>query len=103
MRPELCQEIGCLNLAMVNEVAMAIEMEPMLKVEIKKAQQEDEKLKEIQQLIKENKTSDFNEDDHGTLWFGKWICVPNLKSIRELILREAHDSVYSINPGSTKM
>jgi hypothetical protein len=103
MRPELCQEIGCLNLAMVNEVAMAIEMEPTLKAEIKKAQKEDEKLKEIPQLIKENKTSDFPEDDHGTLWLGKQICIPNIKFIRELILWEAHDSAYSIHPGSTKM
>jgi hypothetical protein len=82
---------------------MAVEMEPMLEAEIRKAQLEDEKLKEVRQLIKENKTSDFTEDDHGTLWLGKRICIPNLKSIRELILQEAHDSAYSIHPRSTKM
>jgi hypothetical protein len=103
MRPELRQEIGYLNLAMVDETAMRIEMEPMLKVEIRKARVEDEKLKEIWQLIKENMASDFTEDNHGTLWLGKRICVPNLKSIQELILWEAHDSAYSIHPGSTKM
>jgi hypothetical protein len=27
----------------------------------------------------------------------------NLKPIKELILRETHDSTYSIHPGSTKM
>jgi hypothetical protein len=32
---------------MVNEVAIAVEVEPMLKAVIKKAQLEDEKLKEI--------------------------------------------------------
>ena len=42
-------------------------------------------------------------DDQGTVWFGKRICVPEVKSIRESILREAHDSAYSIHPGSTKM
>jgi hypothetical protein len=78
-------------------------MEPMLKAKIRKAQLEDERLKEIWQLIKENKTSDFTEDDHGTLWLGKQICVPNLKPIRELILQEAHESAYSIHPGNTKM
>jgi hypothetical protein len=103
MKPVLCQEIGYLNLAIVIEAAMAVEMEPMLKAEIWKAQLEDEKLKEVRQLIKENKTSDFTEDDHGTLWLGKRICIPNLKSIRELILQEAHDSAYSIHPRSTKM
>jgi hypothetical protein len=103
MKPDLRQEIGYINLAMVNEIVMAVEMEPMLEAEIRKAQQEDEKLKEIRQLIKENKTSNFIEDSHGTLWLGKQICVPNLNSIRELIFREAHDSAYSIHPSSTKM
>jgi hypothetical protein len=37
MRPELCQEFGHLNLAMVHETAMAIEMEPTLEAEIRKA------------------------------------------------------------------
>jgi hypothetical protein len=60
-------------------------------------------LKEIRQLIWDNKTSDFSEDSQGTLWLGKQICVPNLKLIKELILREAHGSAYSIHPGSTKM
>jgi hypothetical protein len=54
-------------------------------------------------LIQDNKTSDFSEDREGTLWLGKWICVPNLKPIKESILREAHDSAYSIHPGTTKM
>jgi hypothetical protein len=67
-----------------------------------KAQLKDEKLKEIRQLIKENKTSDFTEDDNGTLWLEKRICVPNMIPIQELILWEAHDSACSIHPGSTK-
>ena len=29
--------------------------------------------------------------------------MPEVKSIREAILREAHDSTYSIHSGSTKM
>jgi hypothetical protein len=51
----------------------------------------------------ENKTSDFTKDDNRTLWLGKRICVSNLKPIWELILWEAHDSVYSIHPDRTKM
>ncbi|WVZ84301.1 hypothetical protein U9M48_031349 [Paspalum notatum var. saurae] len=31
------------------------------------------------------------------------ICVPNVDSIRKLILSEANDTAYSIHPGSTKM
>jgi hypothetical protein len=88
---------------MVNEARVAMEVELTLEVEIREGQLEDAKLKEIRQLIQDNKTSDFSEDSQGTLWLGKWICVPNLKPIKELILKEAHDPTYSIHPGSTKM
>jgi hypothetical protein len=88
---------------MVSEAKVAMEVEPTLEVEIREVQLEDAKLKEIRQLIRDNKTIDFSEDSQGTLWVGKWICVPNLKPIKESILREAHDSAYSIHPGSTKM
>jgi hypothetical protein len=54
-------------------------------------------------LIRDNKTSDFSEDSQGTSWLGKQICVRNLKPIKESILREAHDSPYSIHRGSTNM
>ena len=45
----------------------------------------------------------FHMDDNGTLWFGKRLCVPKDKAIREAILHEAHESAYFIHPGSTKM
>jgi hypothetical protein len=103
MPPELWREIEYLKLGMVNEVKVTMEVEPTLEVEIQVGQLEDAKLKEIWQLIRDNKTSDFSKDSQGTLWLGKWICVPNLKPIKELILREAHDSAYSIHPGIAKM
>jgi hypothetical protein len=103
MQPELQREIEYLNLGMVIEAKETMEVEPTLETKILEGQLEDAKLKEIRQLIRDNKTSDFSEDSHGTLWLGKWICVPNLKHIKELILREAHDSAYSILPCSTKM
>ena len=49
------------------------------------------------------KALDFIEDDQGTVWFRKSICVPDIDSLCELILKEAHDSDYSIHHGSTKM
>ena len=64
---------------------------------------EDEKIKEIVELITIGKALGFRLDDQGIVWFEKRICVPEIKSIQEMILREAHDSAYSIRPGSTKM
>jgi hypothetical protein len=56
---------------MVNETTMAVEVEPTLDSKIRKAQLEDEKLREIRQLIKDNKTSDFTEDNNKSLSLGK--------------------------------
>jgi hypothetical protein len=37
------------------------------------------------------------------VWFKDRLCVPNIKSIWELILKEAHEIAYSILPGSEKV
>ncbi|WVZ58247.1 hypothetical protein U9M48_008533, partial [Paspalum notatum var. saurae] len=71
--------------------------------EIREHQKHDEKLQEIRELLKIGKAPHFREDEHGTLWYKNRICVPNVDSIRKLILSEAHDTAYSIHPGSTKM
>jgi hypothetical protein len=68
MPSELRREIEYLNLGMVNETRVAMEVEPTLEAEIQEGQLEDAKLKEIRQLIRHNKTSDFSEDRQGTLW-----------------------------------
>jgi hypothetical protein len=82
MPTELRREIKYLNLGMVNETRVAMEVEPTLEAEIQEGQLGDAKLKEIRQLVQDNKTSDFSEDSQGTLWLGKRICVPNQKPIK---------------------
>jgi hypothetical protein len=61
---------------MVNEATIVVDVEPTLEAEIRKAQLEDEKLRVIRQLIKENKTSDLTEDGNRTLWLGKTVIHP---------------------------
>jgi hypothetical protein len=82
---------------------VTVELEPTLEREIKEAQKNDEKISEIRQLILEGRGKDFWEDAEGVIWFKDRLCVPNVQSIRELILQEAHESDYSIHPGSEKM
>jgi hypothetical protein len=43
------------------------------------------------------------EDDEGVLWYKGRIYVPNVKELKDNILREAHESAYSIHPGGNKM
>jgi hypothetical protein len=61
------------------------------------------KIQEIKDLITEGRGPEFMEDEQGTVWFKDRICVPDIESLRETILKEAHDTDYSIHPGSTKM
>jgi hypothetical protein len=68
IRPELHKEIKYHNLATVNGTTVTMEVEPTLEAEIQKDPLEDAKLKEIRQLIKDNKTNTFSEDSRGTLW-----------------------------------
>jgi hypothetical protein len=63
----------------------------------------DAKIQEIKDLIIEGRGPEFTEDEQGTIWFKDKICVPDIESLRETILKEAYDSDYSIHPGSTKM
>jgi hypothetical protein len=102
MSNELCAEIEHLNLGItINEVELVIEH--VLEQKIRKGQLIDDKIKEIVRNIPKGKALGFYLDDKGTLWFGKQLCVPEDKAIREVILCEAHESAYSIHPGSTKM
>jgi hypothetical protein len=93
-----------LNLGMLNNMeATVMEVESTLEQEIHKGQESDEKIKEIKTLISLGKASYFTEDEQGTIWFKNRICVPEIEHLCQLILGEAHDSAYSIHPGSTKM
>jgi hypothetical protein len=104
MSQELSWEMEQLNLSILNNMeATVMEVESTLEEEIHKGQESDEKIKEIKTQISLGKALDFTEDYQGTIWFKKRICAPEIEHLRQLILREAHDSANSIHPGSTKM
>jgi hypothetical protein len=94
---KLCEEFDKFNLRIIaNTEAMEIEVGSSLLQEIQRDQLEDEKVQEIKRNIKEEKSSGFSEGDEGVLWYKGRICVPIVKELKDKILREAHDSVYSM-------
>jgi hypothetical protein len=96
---ELAKEFDRLNLGFLNNTqGVTIELEPTLEQDIRKGQNDDEKINEIWW-----KGPYFREDAEGVVWFKDRLCVPDITSIRELILKEAHGTAYSIHPGSEKM
>jgi hypothetical protein len=46
---------------------------------------------------------DFKIADDGVLRYRGRLCVPDNLDIRDIILKKAHRSLYTIHPGSTKM
>jgi hypothetical protein len=101
---ELCEEFHKLNLRIItNTEAMEMEVGSNLFQEIRRGELEDEKVHEIKCNIREEKSHGFSEDDEGVLGYKGMICVPNIKELKDKILREAHESAYSIHPGGNKM
>jgi hypothetical protein len=101
---ELAKEFDRLSLGFLNNTqGVAIELEPTLEQDIRKGQKGDEKINKIRQLIIDGKGPDFREDVEGVVWFKDRLFVPDIKPYQELILKEPHETAYSIQPGSEKM
>jgi hypothetical protein len=104
MSYELAKEFDRLSLGFLNNTqGVTIELEPTVEQDIRKGQKDVEKINDIRQLIIDGKVQDFHEDAEGVVWFKDRLCVPDIKSIQELILKEAQETAYSIHPASEKM
>jgi hypothetical protein len=80
----------------------SLEVKPMLEDLIRKAQRLDTKTTGLMERARKEQLSDFRTDEEGVLWFKNCLYVPKGEA-REVLLDEAHNSVYSIHPGTTKM
>jgi hypothetical protein len=71
--------------------------------QIMEAQKDDDDLIKFKSQTRENKAPDFRVDQYETLWFKKRLCVTEQGHFKNTIMDEAHNSVYSIHLGATKM
>jgi hypothetical protein len=100
----LCDEFQKLEMGMVKEGYLgALIVKSDLYDQIKEAQKNNKSMARIHALMNEGKAQCFSCDDQGVLFFGKHIVVPKDHNLRRLILDEAHNSQFSIHPGSTKI
>jgi hypothetical protein len=101
---ELCEEFDKLNLRIVANIEdTEMEVGSNLLQVIRRDQVEDEKIQEIKRNIKKERSPGLSEDEEGVLWYKGRICVPNVKELKDKILREAHESAFSIHLGGNKM
>jgi hypothetical protein len=100
----LCDEFWKLEMGMVMEGYLgALIIKSELYYQIKEAQKNNKGMARIRTLMKEGKAQCFSCDDQGVLFFWKRIVMSKDHNLRRLILDKAHNSQFSIHPGSTKI
>ncbi|KAK1660330.1 hypothetical protein QYE76_048489 [Lolium multiflorum] len=103
-QPSLYEEFEQFRLELVSEGYLAsIELQPTLISQIKEAQKGNASIDGIKSQIAARKAPGFTEDEAGVLWYNGRLCVPADSELKQVILKEAHDTLYSIHPGGTKM
>ena len=104
LHSELRKGVIQLNLVLCDSMTTkTLEVTPTLVAEVKEAQTQDAEIRIIKEKIRQGKAEHFHRDDQEVLLFKNRICVPDQNNLRQQILREAHESAYSIHPGGTKM
>ena len=77
--------------------------EPSLVVGVKEGQHLDPVLMELKDSVLVKMNESFALGDHDILRYQDRLCVPNVDDLETMIIVEAHESKYSIHPGSTNM
>nr|XP_025678872.1 uncharacterized protein LOC112778800 [Arachis hypogaea] len=70
---------------------------------IQKAQQDEQKLQQLFQPVGGKRLGEFTKDDEWLWRYKGGICIPNVGNLSQDLLSKAHNSGFSIHPGSTKM
>jgi hypothetical protein len=101
---DLCRGLRDLSLEVVPTGFVAsLVIQPTLMDRIQEAQKDDKEIEKIRNALKEGKASGCSEDEQGTLWFEKQVCVANDPNLRKIIFQEAHETPYSIHSRNTNM
>lgn len=95
---KLQHDLEHLNLGIVEHgFVAALEAQPTLVDQIRAAQVNDPEIAELKKNMRVGKARDFHEDEHGTMWLGERLCVPDDKELKDLILTEAHQTVMFVS------
>ena len=78
-------------------------IKPNLLARIKNLQAKENKLQGVSKLIHEVLTIEFHLNSKGLLWLQDRFCVPKNQGLRNEIMTKAHNNVFSVHPGSTKV
>ena len=103
-QPLLHEEFRKLNLHIFPQGFLStLVVKPNLTDQIIAAQKRDKGIFRIKENIVSGVAKCFSMDERGVVFFENRLVVPKKQHLRQLILKEAHESPLTIHPGSTKM
>jgi hypothetical protein len=104
MDHSLCHELEKLNIEIVKQGQLTnVTVESTIKDQITSAQRKNSGIAHIKERVRSGQQTDFSIDDTDVLWFKNWLVVLKVLELRQLILDEAHNTRFSIHPGSNKI
>jgi hypothetical protein len=78
-------------------------VESTIKDQIISTQRKNSGIAHIKEKVRTSQHTNFSIDDTDVLWFKNRLVVSKIPELRQLILDEAHNTRFSIHPGSNKM
>ena len=76
---------------------------PKLKKMMIKAQKNDVKLQQSVQLVTNGYSTDYSIEEDGGLYYKTRLCVSNVSELRNKLMYESHNTVFTMHPGGNKM
>jgi len=99
----LANQFVILDVSEPNRVLACVVSRSSLYDRIRERQYDDPYLLLLKDTVRHSNAKEVTIGDDGALRMQARLCVPNVDGLREMILREAHNSRFSIHPGTAKM
>jgi hypothetical protein len=92
-QPKLYEELEEFGLELVGNGFLAnIELKPTLFDQVKDTQVGNESIEGIKRRMDREEIRGFTVDSERVLWYNGRLCVPNVEDLKQLMLKESHDT-----------
>ncbi|GKD32904.1 hypothetical protein Tco_1248413, partial [Tanacetum coccineum] len=90
IQPEIIKDLELIEVELVvrgyEGYVASLKIEPNLILRVNEAQKDNGELWAVLQNLKEGKQTESQVDDHGVIWYGNRLCVPDNSSLQEAVL-----------------
>ena len=92
-----------MTLGEIQSYMSSLTLEPTLMEQIRTTKLSKNEISRSHEEVEKGVQSKFHVAGDGILKFCNQVCIPNDVELKRVILSEAHQSLYTVHPGNTKM